>query len=125
MAGLLTYALTITMVKISILALYRRIFSTPGFRLVSLLVGCACVSWFVVTLFTDLFQCRPFSAAFDPELMFTYHCIGLQAYYYGILVANLALDLVILYLPLHMVWRLKLPTKQKLSLSGIFLLGCL
>ena len=125
MAGLITYALTITVVKISILALYRRIFDTPAFKQTSLIVGLACIAWFIVTLFTDVFQCRPFEAAFDPALMFTYHCIDLQAYYYGICAANLAIDLIMLYLPLHMVWRLQLPTRQKISLSGIFLLGLL
>ena len=71
----------------------------------------------------DIFQCRPFSAAFEPALLFTDQCIDLQAFYEGVTIANLGLDVVVLYLPLHMVWKLKLPTRQKLMLSGIFLLG--
>lgn len=73
----------------------------------------------------DLFQCRPFKAAFDPEDLFTDRCIDLQAYYWGTTGANLILDVVILALPLHMVWGLKISRKQKLGLSGIFLLGSL
>ena len=79
--------------------------------------------WFIVALFTDLFQCRPFQAAFDPELLFTDQCINLQAYYWGVTASNLCLDVVMLYMPLHMVWGLKLPTRQKIALSGVFLLG--
>ncbi len=71
----------------------------------------------------NIFQCRPFSAAFDPAFLFTDHCIDLQSFYSGVTIANLGLDVAVLYLPLHMVWILKLPTKQKLMLSGVFLLG--
>ena len=35
----------------------------------------------------------------------------------------MALDIIILCMPLYMVWRLKLEASQKLMLSGIFALG--
>lgn len=123
MATMTTYSLTITCVKISILLLYRRIFTTAPFKTVSLIVGIACVFWFVIEVFMNVFQCRPFAAAFDPTLLFTDHCIDLQSFYSSVTIANLGLDVVVLYLPLYMVWKLKFPTKQKLMLSGIFLLG--
>ncbi|CAD6590680.1 MAG: hypothetical protein ASARMPRED_004965 [Alectoria sarmentosa] len=123
MSGIVTYTLTITMVKISILVLYRRIFSTAAFKRSTLIVGAAVMLWFFVALFTDLFQCHPFQAAFDPELLFTNQCVNLQAYYWGIAGSNLCIDIVMLYMPLHMVGGLKLPTRQKIALSGVFLLG--
>ena len=79
--------------------------------------------WFIVSLFLNLFQCRPFQAAFDPELLFTNQCINLQAYYWGITGSNLVIDIVMLYMPLHMVWGLKLHLRHKIELSGIFSLG--
>ena len=123
MSGLLTYSFTITTVKISILVLYRRIFITTAFKKKTLIVGVACLAWFFITIFTNLFQCRPFKAAFDPQLLFTNQCVDLQTYYWGIAGSNLALDVVILFLPLHMVWRLKISKGQKAMLSGIFMLG--
>ena len=125
MATMTTYSLTITFVKISILLLYRRIFTTAPFRKASVAVGAACLLWFIIEVFMDIFQCHPIKAAFDPALLSTDRCIDLQSFYSGITIANLCLDVVILYLPLHMVWKLKLPTKQKLTLSGIFLFGSL
>lgn len=116
MAIMITYSLTITIVKISVLLLYRRIFDTRSFRRRTLIVGTACVTWFVVKVFSDIFQCHPFSAAFSPALLFTAHCINLQAYYWGITIANLCLDIVILCLPVHMVWKLK--NKQKINVNG-------
>ena len=103
--------------------LYRRIFPTAAFRKNTLVVGSAVVLWFIVTLFTDIFQCRPFQAAFDPNFLFTNRCINLEAYYRGVTASNLCIDVAILYMPLHMVWGMKLRTRQKVSLSGIFLLG--
>lgn len=123
MGTMTTYSLTITCVKISVLLLYRRVFTTASFRKVSVVVGIACLLWFIIELFINIFQCRPFKAAFEPPLLFTGHCIDLQSFYLGVTIANLGLDVVILYLPLHMVWKLKLPIKQRLTLSGIFLLG--
>ena len=123
MAGIVTYSLTITLVKLSILLLYRRIFATQGFKRTTIYVGLLCLAWFFIAIFMDLFQCEPFKAAFDVEMLFTDHCIDLQAFYWGISAANLTLDVVLLYLPLHMVWGLQVPRRQKLALSGIFMLG--
>ncbi len=123
MAGIVTYSLTITIVKLSILLLYRRIFITQGFQRTTIYVGLICLAWFFIAIFVDLFQCSPFKAAFDVELLFTDQCIDLQAFYWGITAANLALDVILLYLPLHMVWGLQLPKRHKIALSGIFMLG--
>ncbi len=125
MGSMLTYSLTITCVKISLLVLYRRIFNTPAFRTRSLLVGVACLAWWIVEVFTNIFQCRPIAAAFDPASLFTNRCNDLQSYYTGITASNLGLDIILLLLPLHMVWKLQLPIKQRLALIGIFSLGFL
>ena len=123
MAGIVTYSLTITIVNLSILLLYRRIFVTQGFKRTTIYVGLICLAWFFIAVFMNLFQCNPFKAAFDVELVFTNQCINLQAFYWGITAANLTLDVILLYLPLHMVWGLQLPMRQKFALSGIFMPG--
>ncbi|KAL2043877.1 hypothetical protein N7G274_003397 [Stereocaulon virgatum] len=123
MSAIVTYSLTITLVKISLLLLYRRIFSTAAFRKKSTFVGILCVIWFIITLCMDIFQCRPFDEAFRAETIFTNHCIDLQKFYWGATATNLGIDVIMLFLPLHMVWKLRLPTHQKLLLSGLFMLG--
>lgn len=123
MSTTITYALTITSVKLSLLSLYRRIFGTEDFRRKSLIVGAACIMWFLAESCAGILQCRPFHAAFDPELLFTDHCIDLQAYYWGVTAANFALDIIIICLPIREVWQLQLTLRQKLGLVGVFLLG--
>ena len=111
------------MVKISILLMYRRIFDTEAFKKATLVVGAACVAWAIAAIFCLIFQCHPFSGLWNPELTFTNKCINLQSYYRAIASSNMALDIIILCMPLFMVWRLKLEASQKLMLSGIFALG--
>lgn len=123
MAGNVTYSLTITMVKLSILLLYRRIFATERFKRTILAIGALCLIWFLIVILMNVFMCRPFNAAFNPETVLTKKCIDLESFYRGITVANLIIDVIILYLPLHMVWSLQLAIRQKLSLSGVFMLG--
>ena len=125
MSSMLTWISTITIVKLSLILLYRRLFATPRFRRTSLVVGTACLAWFLMCFFLIIFQCHPVSAFFNPALLFTDHCIDLQALYRGILASNMALDFVLLCLPLYMVLGLQLPVRQKLLLSGIFALGSL
>ena len=36
---------------------------------------------------------------------------------------NLLADVVMLLLPLNMVWKLQVTVRQKLALSGVFLMG--
>ena len=56
-------------------------------------------------------------------MLFMGHCIAMQSYYEGVTAANMGIDIVILLLPVHMVWSLKLPIKQKIVLLAIFMLG--
>jgi len=103
MAGIITYTLTITMVKISILLLYRRIFCTLEFRRTTSVVGILCLAWFIISVSMVIFQCHPVEAAFDPHLLFTDHCIDLQAFYWGTAGANVVLDVILWVLPVQMV----------------------
>lgn len=118
-----TYALTITLVKVSILLLYRRIFVTPNFRRATLVMGAVSFAWGVITILGQIFLCRPISAAWDPDALFTEKCLNVQAYLRGVTISNLLIDVIILCLPIYMVLKLQLPTRKKIVVSGIFLVG--
>ncbi|CAF9926230.1 MAG: hypothetical protein ALECFALPRED_003396 [Alectoria fallacina] len=124
-AAVLTYTLSIAMVKISILLLYRRIFDTLIFRRATIVVGMACISWLVAALLCLAFQCHTIAERDNPDSLFSDQCIHIKVYWDAITGSNMGLDLIILCMPLHMVWNLKLATRQKMALSGIFTLGAL
>ena len=45
--------------------------------------------------------------------------------YYGMAISSVILDVLILVMPLPLIWRLQMSVKDKVAVSGIFLLGSL
>lgn len=89
---MVTYSTTMTTIKLSILLLYRRIFVTRTFKLVTVFVASLCMLWFIIASMTDIFQCHPVSAAFDARMLFTDKCIDLQGFYWGVTSTNMVRD---------------------------------
>ena len=123
LATIFTYSLAITLVKISILLLYRRLFPTSLFQTKTLIVGGLCIAWFLVSILVEFFQCRSFSMLFEYTKLFGGSCINVRGYWWGVCASNIFLDLVVLCLPIHEVWKLQLPKQKKVMLSGVFTLG--
>lgn len=121
----IVFGTTITAVKISILCFYRSIFATPSFRRKTLILGIICVLWFIITLFIIIFQCSPISGAWDSvfQIKNKTKCIPIPGFIFGYELSNVLLDICILCLPIYMIRRLQLPTRRKISVGSIFLLG--
>ncbi len=116
------------MVKISILLLYRRVFDVRSFRIATVVLLMVCLAWGIAAVLALIFQCHPISGMWNPADQFTRKCISLKEYYTGIAGSNMGLDIILLAMPIYMVWGyngtgLRLPTSQKLMLTGVFLLG--
>ena len=111
------------MVKISILLLYRRVFDTKRIKIITSVLGALCLAWGAAAIFSLIFQCHPISGMWTPEDTFTEKCFDLKAYYTSVSATNMALDIVLLSIPLYMIWGLGLPRAQKVGLTLIFLLG--
>ena len=122
---MITYVATVTLVRISILLLLRRIFETRPFRLLTTFFGALCLAWGISIISANIFQCIPVSDAFVPAVVMgmSSRCINLQAMFYGTLGTGVTLDLVVLVLPLHQVWRLQLSRRQKYELTAMLCLG--
>ena len=124
-ANMSMWLATATATKASLLLLYYRIFSpSRRFRLaiyiVTAIVFC---QWFSVTL-AFIFQCRPVAAFWDHTIQRA-KCIDLPLFTVVSGVLNLMTDVLILCLPMPMVWGLNTTNAQKVTLTGIFLLGAL
>ncbi|KAI1371050.1 hypothetical protein F4677DRAFT_321439 [Hypoxylon crocopeplum] len=117
------FGLTITFVKLSILAFYYTIFSiSRKFQLWTYVVGGLCTAWLIVYMFINIFQCKPIEALWE-QLGSTEYCIQSGPLWLGYELTNFFLDVLVLVLPVAMVRRLQLPSGQKWSVAGIFLLG--
>ena len=125
---MLFYSLSLAFTRISILLLYRRIF-TYNWTKRAIQVGIVAVStiglWHVVSVCT---ACIPLAAFWD----WSYFWIPGQnvychpAYVWWVNAAlHLASDLFIMALPMPALSRLKLPRRQKIALMAVFALGFL
>lgn len=122
---MITYITTVTLVRIAVLLLYRRIFDVNPFRTIAAFLIAACVAWGVSICAANVFQCHRVLDAFRPEVIGALdgRCIDLQAMFYGTLGTGFTLDLVILALPLQQIWTLRLERRQKYELTAILGLG--
>ncbi|TGO07556.1 hypothetical protein BTUL_0265g00050 [Botrytis tulipae] len=121
------FALAVTPIRISMLWLIARLFENgaPKFRRVAqglmiyvLLHG----SIFAITL---IFQCRPISdywvLSFKPQP----NCINQDVHLLFTSICNGITDYVVVILPMHTLWKLQLPFKQRISLCMLFAIGFL
>ncbi|KAI9674924.1 MAG: hypothetical protein M1822_008986 [Bathelium mastoideum] len=117
----LLYNFAIAFAKLSILALYWRIFHVPSFKVPLLLTTSLVMSWLVGCMFAAIFSCTPVDGFW--KLAERQHCINNIAFYIGQAVGNIIIDLCLLALPIMMISRLQISLSQKIAVMGIFLLG--
>ena len=79
---------------------------------------------FLVCVLVAVFECHPVSFYWDKSIK-NGSCINETQFYRWNGVANLLVDFVIWSLTLPVIWHLNLNTRQKISLSAVFVLGLL
>ncbi|KAL8790985.1 MAG: hypothetical protein Q9195_006130 [Heterodermia aff. obscurata] len=115
------YALTITSVKLSILYLYRRIFSVKVFHQITFVTGAVCVAWWLAFTVTALVPCRPVERFWNPQL--DGYCYNFDMFFVVMASIEIVLDVVILSLPVKMVLGLQMSYKRKIMLCAVFSIG--
>lgn len=112
-----------TLIKISLLLLYHRLFNAnKHFRTALLVAGTLVVMWGIASFWDTIFQCLPIQASWDKSIK-NAKCQTVRREALGTGISNVILDFLFLLLPIPMIWRLQVSTKIKVSLTGIFLLG--
>lgn len=120
----LGYTIVITLIKVSILVSYHRIFGHIRWVLRSIyVIGALVVGWGIAIFFTVIFQCNPVDKAWQP--MKPGKCIELIPFLWGNSISNNLLDWSILLLPVIPVWKLQMEKKQKALVLCAFFLGSL
>ncbi|KAI2990716.1 transcriptional regulator family: Fungal Specific TF [Aspergillus niger] len=122
-SGSFLYTLCIAFTKLSILALYKRIFSIRPMILAANAVGATVILWCFGVCLIGGVVCIPLEKLWNPTI--PGGCIDLAKFYYGLQIPNIVTDAVILALPLKHVWNLQVPRAEKIMLTGIFCLGAL
>ncbi|PYI04752.1 hypothetical protein BO78DRAFT_372434 [Aspergillus sclerotiicarbonarius CBS 121057] len=107
--------------KTSMILLYLRIFRTPLFRRIC--QGCVVfvICWTISFTFACLFQCYPVTALV--EFFYGNKCINTLVFYNVLSGSDVALDVVIIILPIAPVLGIQMSLRQRLAVLGMFLLG--
>ena len=116
------YFSVVTAIKISILLMYRRIFSIDSFRLHSLIVGFIVAVWWLVGTIATIVSCIPINKLWIGPMV-QGGCFDFNIFWMAMGAVELVIDTLILLLPVQVIMGLRMSRQQKILLVGIFLLG--
>ena len=124
MASELIYVAAITLAKLAVLALYRRVFTLKPYRISTYVIGSIIIANWFAALMLSFLMCQPFAYNWDYTIP-SGRCIQTTRVYQWITFPSIVTDLMILILPMRVVWKLQLPRSQKTGLVLTFLTGSL
>ncbi|TGJ83284.1 hypothetical protein E0Z10_g5503 [Xylaria hypoxylon] len=111
----------VTTIKVSILHFYTMIFRTKWFRYVVYGFMSFTVAFWIAAFFSDAFFCIPPQKAWLPDT--PGHCGDASTIYIVLASTDLAIDIIVIALPMPILWGLQLAMAKKVSLTFIFGLG--
>ncbi|OTA92658.1 hypothetical protein M434DRAFT_396323 [Hypoxylon sp. CO27-5] len=117
----LSFILSVSLAKMSMLVLYLRLSPHTWVRWTcySCLVIIACYS--IVASLVESLACRPLQGIIDESL--DAECYDSYPAYISLSSLNIGIDVVILLLPIPLVIRMQLPIRQKISVILLFATG--
>jgi hypothetical protein len=119
----MTYIISLTLTKISIVLQYFRFFANPIVRGAcwATIIVVACYG--IAAVVTTAFICQPLDAFWDSKV--EAHYINTEAFYVAQSVLNIITDFTILMIPLPLLWTLKLTPKKRMQVGLMFAVGAL
>lgn len=109
--------------RISVVALYLRIFTNRLARISSWVVLAYLLGFTIGQIIAGWLQCRPISYVW--KLTGTGSCFELFLYYRVCGILNIIGDIAIMVLPVHVIWILQTSTSRKIGIAVVFLSGSL
>ncbi|QSZ30408.1 hypothetical protein DSL72_004931 [Monilinia vaccinii-corymbosi] len=118
-----TYAIASTFPKLSLLAMYLRIFTVPFYRMVTYFLIYVLVVTATVLFTMILFQCTPVNYSWDKSIPGGKCHFHVEKIFLYASLPNIITDVVMLVLPLPFVLRLNMTRKVKIGLGLTLLTG--
>ncbi|KAJ5642222.1 hypothetical protein N7490_006222 [Penicillium lividum] len=120
----LFWALSQVCIKLSLIVLLRQLLSSiKKWHIATTILIIFTVAWGAAFLLVNIFQCLP-PQHFWLRVSVKGTCLGGQdSFFISMSAISLAEDVILLFLPVVIVWRLKLATQQKIQLTGLFSVG--
>ncbi|KAI0407087.1 hypothetical protein F4802DRAFT_605889 [Xylaria palmicola] len=117
------YDFAIASTKLSILALYYRIFGTTRMRIVILITAGFVFAWLVEMEIILGLGCRPIEGWWDPAVAATAKCVDKVAFTYSTNILNLIFDLWIFAMPIPLIVKLDVNWERRIALCCLFSVG--
>lgn len=112
--------------KLSILFLYRRVFSvSQSFNVQVLLLMAVVTLFYAATTIASIFSCWPLKYGWINTLNETPYCFNYNDFWLATGIIEAVLDVCLIALPVGMVSRLQMSAKKRMGITGVFLLGAL
>ncbi|KAK4163709.1 hypothetical protein QBC43DRAFT_319091 [Cladorrhinum sp. PSN259] len=118
---IISYNVSLALVKLSILLLYLRVFTPVFIRKSTYTVLVAVVLLSLWSVLSSILFCIPVARYWDRTIDGS--CLPMQPRWISGAIFNITSDFAILILPLSVVGRLRIPKRQKIGLHLVFALG--
>ncbi|RYO82163.1 hypothetical protein DL764_009648 [Monosporascus ibericus] len=113
----------VTLVKLSILHFYQKVFRKRAFIHCTYVVMGLCVAYWFGAFFGVVFFCIPPRKHWSPAT--PGHCGDSTTMYSACAGTDLAIDVIVILLPMPVLWGLQLPIAKRIALTFVFGLGFL
>ncbi|KAF2198696.1 hypothetical protein GQ43DRAFT_343134, partial [Delitschia confertaspora ATCC 74209] len=117
-AATILYILAVGMSKISMSWFLARLAGEAVHKVAVVILSSVVVAWTIAVTFGFAFQCklpRPWDVHGGK-------CISIMAFWIGAAIIDIATDIVMIALPIHIVWNLQLGFREKATVCFIFVI---
>ena len=116
------------LIKLSILFLWMRIFAraTRGFIIFCWIMIGIIIAWSLTFFFATVFQCGTrWDWNWSPIFFFLTKCTDTLAMLTVFTATDLLTDFIIMLMPVPLIWKLNMPTRKKVAVTAVFMVGLL
>ncbi|KAF7890326.1 hypothetical protein EAF00_008641 [Botryotinia globosa] len=119
----LLYPIALSTSKLSLLALYWRVFAITGGKVPIIFATAINGAWGIAALVVGIFSCRPIEAFWNTTI--TAKCIDYPVFFTSNEAFTIAFDIVVLSIPVWFIAQIKRSIGERITISSTFLLGLL
>ncbi|KAL8865631.1 MAG: hypothetical protein Q9174_006786, partial [Haloplaca sp. 1 TL-2023] len=120
-ASIVVYVPAVGLTKVAILLFYLRLNPEKRFRMIVYAALALTLAYVIALSLTILFECNPVAGYWDPFLNAT--CLDQQKLTLSNSILNVIFDFIVLVVPIPMLLKLQVSTRQKLVVGALFSLG--
>ncbi|TGO17485.1 hypothetical protein BTUL_0017g00660 [Botrytis tulipae] len=117
----LLYPIALSTSKLSLLALYWRVFAITGGKVPIIFATAINGAWGIAALVVGIFSCRPIEAFWNTTI--TAKCIDYPVFFTSNEAFTIAFDIVVLSIPVWFIAQIKRSIGERITISSTFLLG--